>query len=228
MQQDLLRGLLALQEPEQLLRVPNHLPFRIRSRSGRRVPQYAELRVELLEPIGVGERGSHHVDRDRAALWIDAGESDLISGRPILVVGAHPLDQPDDLLGLPDPEPQTADDTRRVTDPVPDVGVDRGSGGLARLHREHREPELGHEVLEQPVLQLEELPRPMGRLPQPDHPYSVERLPQRTQIVDRRTGDHPRQRPRVLRQPVPYFGRALVRHRESLSRRPDQHAVTRT
>jgi hypothetical protein len=81
---------------------------------------------------------------------------------------------------------------------VQHVLVDRPALRLVGLDREHREPLLRHQVLEEPVLQLEELARPVRRLAERRDPRPADQLADRRQVVEPLAGLGRAQREAVL------------------------------
>lgn len=95
------------------------------------------------------ERGAGLTQRGRRVLHVEAVKVDLIRGRTVAVVLAHPLDEVEHLLGVPGPVHEAFEHLPRVADALGHVAVDRKGLAEAGLEREYAKSVLLDQLLKQ-------------------------------------------------------------------------------
>ncbi len=189
------------------------------------LPQPAERARHRLGVWGVDllEVGGDHRARDLRRLHVEAEEPDLARVGGIGVVGPHPADHVEHFLGVPGPEVEAGERLGRVPRAVQHVVVDRQRLRPVGLDGEHREALLGDQVLEHPMLELEELAGAVRGFAERDDAGLAHDSRQRPQVVVALAGGGGAQRHHVAAKPAHH-----LRGRGSKARGVERHPLLGT
>jgi hypothetical protein len=116
----------------------------------------------------------------RRRLYVHAVDLDLALVARVFVVGAHPAQRVEHLLAVHEGRKSVP----RCAPTRQDVIVQVEAGRHTGLDREDAEPHLACQELEKPVLELEELARSMGGLPEADHLRVPDDRPQGLEVPE--------------------------------------------
>jgi hypothetical protein len=131
---------------------------------------------------------------------VDADDADRL-GRVAPVVGAHPAQRVDELLGVPNAPGVLIQEPARVAVPGSHVVVELATLRPVQLEGECAEPQGLHQPPQQPKSHRKELVGESRSLAEAHHPGAVHNGPERLEVVERGVGIERGNRDRAVPDP---------------------------